>query len=94
MSEQSEQLKTDYQRCFGTPEGKNVLRDLCSYSNAMIPMSNRDCPPHTIAYAEGMRELFWYIFSQVHDPRGEAMKEIKTAEPVVDAFQDVRKETR
>lgn len=94
MSETSDQLTTDYRRCFSTPEGKNVLRDLCRFSNAMQPVSSLDVPPHFISYQEGMRAIFWRIFSKVYDPTGEAMKTIETSAPVVDAFQDVRKETR
>lgn len=94
MSENQDQLVHDYKKAFGTPEGRNVLRDLARYSNAMVAVTAKFPEENTIAYTEGMRAVFWHIFGQVHDPKREALETHEQFKPVVDAFVDARKEAR
>ena len=60
-------LRPLYRKVFGTPEGKKVLRDMARRANVMAAVSPHAVAPHVVHYAEGMRELFWYVFGQVHD---------------------------
>lgn len=93
-AEQTAQLRHDYKKVFSTTEGQNVLRDMARYSQAMVSVTKRYPEPHTIAYAEGMRQLFWYIFAQVHDTAPERTESTPVEEPIMDAFADIRREVR
>lgn len=86
-------LESDYRKVFESPEGRRVLRDLARYANVMVSVSSKYPEPHTIAYAEGMRAVFWHVFGKVYDPRKEAVKTEEGFTPIVDGFQNLRKET-
>ena len=90
-----DQIRTDYKRVFGSPEGKNVLSDLARFTNAMVPIAPaRPDLPVLVAYAEGLRAAFWHVFGMVYDELPESAGERASStvqSPVLDAFANLRK---
>lgn len=92
MSDEVDQLRTDYRRVFGSVEGRRVLRDLTRYCNVMIPVTSKYPESHTIAYAEGMRSVFWHVFGLVYDPLPQSREgETEGFDPLAESFVDMRK---
>ncbi len=86
MDQAEKDLINDYKKLFGTPEGKRVLASICQVSgydeSYRMPIASNN--PQEVGFVLGMREIAWYIKSQlVRDPDAEQPEQTDDQENIL-----------